>query len=283
LLFSSQNAEEAQLNSPQFPGFSRFNALKIGCLLAAVTVAALYVPVAFSQAAPAATTVTKPKAPAKAHAPTSAPDAALSAAPVKSFGNKNAPITMEVYSDYQCPSCRNFFEQTLRPLLGPDGYVAAGKVYLIHRDFPLPMHPYSHQAARWANAAGKIGKFQDVDAALFDNQIAWSTDGNIEKFVAASLSPAEFKRVQHLMAGCEGPAATTAPGVKPASLNTGGQAGDGCALDVYINSDQELGKAVPVQATPTFVVFYKGQKYPASSGIVTYPILKQFFDSLLSQ
>jgi hypothetical protein len=54
-------------------------------------------------------------------------------------------------------------------------------------------------------------------------------------------------------------------------------------LDTYISSDQELGKAVPVQATPTFVIFYKGQKYPASSGFVTYPILKQFFDSLLSQ
>jgi len=57
--------------------------------------------------------------------------------------------------------------------------VAAGKVYFIHRDFPLPMHPYSHQAARWSNAAAKIGKFQEVDAALFDNQAAWSADGNI--------------------------------------------------------------------------------------------------------
>jgi protein-disulfide isomerase len=192
------------------------------------------------------------------------PDSAASALPVKTFGNKTAPITMEVFSDYQCPSCGSFFEQTIRPLLGPDGYVAAGKVYLVHRDFPLPMHAYSHQAARWANAAAKIGKFQDIDAALFDNQAAWGADGNIEKFVAGALSPTDFKRVQKLMTGCE-----------PTSTS--------CPLDAYIVSDQELGKSVPVQATPTFVIFYKGQKYPASSGIVTYPILKQFFDSLLSQ
>ena len=44
-----------------------------------------------------------------------------------------------------------------------------------------------------------------------------------------------------------------------------------------------LGYQVPVKATPTFIVRYKGQSYPASSGIVSWPILKQFFDSLLTQ
>jgi hypothetical protein len=121
-------------------------------------------------------------------------DSDASAAPVKSLGNSAAPITMEVFSDYQCPSCGNFFESSLKFMI--TDYVAAGKVYFVHRDFPLPMHPYSHQAARWSNAAAKIGKFQEVDAALFDNQAAWSVDGNIEKFVVAALKPADFKRVQ---------------------------------------------------------------------------------------
>jgi protein-disulfide isomerase len=266
------------------PSFSHANILRMGALLLFAGVAALHVPVVLSQTTAAPATA-KPKTATKSHA-AAASDTAVSATPVKTFGNKTAPITMEVFSDYQCPSCRTFFEQTLRPLLGPspDGYVADGKVYLVHRDFPLPMHPYSHQAARWANAAGKIGRFQDVDAALFDNQSAWGADGNIEKFVSAALSPADFKRVQKLMAGCEAPT-STAGTLKPASLKAGAdpQTTQGCSLDAYIASDQELGKAVPVQATPTFVIFYKGQKYPASSGFVTYPILKQFFDSLLSQ
>jgi protein-disulfide isomerase len=214
-------------------------------------------------AAPAATPAKASTKPA-AKKTTATTDAAASALPVKSIGNKAAPITMEVFSDYKCPACGSFFEQTLRPMLGPDGYVAAGKVYFVHRDFPLPMHAYSHQAARWVNAAAKIGKFQDVDAVLFDNQAAWGADGNIEKYIAQALSPTDLKRVQKLMTGCE-----------PTSTS--------CSLDAYISSDQELGKSVPVQSTPTFVVFYKGQKYPASSGVVTYPILKQFFDSLLSQ
>ena len=205
-------------------------------------------------------------------------DSDAAAAPVKSLGNRAAPITMEVFSDYQCPSCGNFYESSLKYMI--TDYVAAGKVYFIHRDFPLPMHPYSHQAARWSNAAAKIGKFQEVDAALFDNQAAWSVDGNIEKFVAAALKPADFKRVQKLMAGCESNATT---GVKPASLSGSGQTEEACSLDKYIEQDQELAKQVPVTQTPTSVITYKGQRYPAMPGFVTWPILKSFLDSLLAQ
>lgn len=35
-------------------------------------------------------------------------------APVKAYGSKNAPITVEVFSDYLCPHCREFYEDTLR-------------------------------------------------------------------------------------------------------------------------------------------------------------------------
>ena len=57
------------------------------------------------------------------------------------MGSKNAPITMEVFEDFQCPACRNFYETTLKQVI--DNYVNTGKVYLIHRDFPLEMHPYA--------------------------------------------------------------------------------------------------------------------------------------------
>ena len=200
------------------------------------------------------------------------------ATPAKSLGNRTAPITMEVFSDYQCPSCGNFYESSLKYMI--TDYVAAGKVYFVHRDFPLPMHPYSHQAARWSNAAAKIGKFQEVDAALFDNQAAWSVDGNIEKFVAAALKPADFRRVQRLMVGCE---SNTGAAVKPASAPGKGQTEQSCALDKYIEQDQELAKSVPVNQTPTSVITYKGQRYPAMPGFVTWPILKSFLDSLLAQ
>ena len=110
-----------------------------------------------------------------------------SGTPTKTIGNKSAPITMELFSDYQCPSCGGFFKNTLRPMINT--YVAEGKVFLVHHDYPLQMHAYSGQAARWANAAAKIGRFQEVDAALYDSQAKWPVDGDIGKFVAGAISP----------------------------------------------------------------------------------------------
>ncbi len=187
-------------------------------------------------------------------------------APVKTYGSKSAPITLEVFGDYQCPSCGGFYEYTLRPMISD--YVAAGKVYILHRDFPLTMHKYGYQAARWANAAASIGKFSEAEAALYDNQNAWGESGNIEKYMAAALSAGDLRRVQKLMAGCE-------MGVAPASHS--------CPFDAYIEQDKALGKQVPVEATPTFRIFYKGQKFPAGQGVVSWTVLKQFFDQLLTQ
>ncbi|HXA79507.1 MAG TPA: thioredoxin domain-containing protein [Candidatus Acidoferrales bacterium] len=230
--------------------------------------------------AQSATTPAKPAASATAHAHKTAatkPVASLGA-PVKAYGASSAPITMEVFSDYECPSCRNLFETTLRPMIAD--YVAAGKVYLVHRDFPLPMHKYGYQAARWLNASARVGQFQEVEAALYDNQNAWAQDGSIEKYVSGAMSAADFKRVQSQMQGCEMPGTAS---VKPARLALGGQTGDTCSLDTYIDQDRALGNKIPVQATPTYVISYKGNHLPAGSGSVSWPILKQFFDSLLSQ
>ncbi len=227
-----------------------------------------------------ASTPAKPAASATAHThKTSAtkPVASLGA-PVKAYGTSSAPITMEVFSDYECPSCRNLFETTLRPMIAD--YVAAGKVYLVHRDFPLPMHKYGYEAARWLNASARVGQFQEVEATLYDNQNAWAADGNIEKYVSGAMSAADFKRVQSQMRGCEMPGTAS---VKPARLALGAQTGDTCSLDTYIDQDRALGNKIPVQATPTYVISYKGNRLPAGSGSVSWPILKQFFDSLLSQ
>jgi len=205
-------------------------------------------------------------------------DAASSVTPVKTYGLKTAPITIEVFSDYECPACGNFYRTTLRTLINE--YVPAGKVYLVHRDFPLPMHPYSYQAARWANAAAKIGRFPDVEGALFDNQATWSVDGNIQKIVAAALSKRDFVRLQKLMAGCEPP---SPPSVKPASATTRQTPNQGCAVDTFINQDVALGKQIPVSQTPTFVIYNKGQKISTVPGQISWDILRKFIDSLLAQ
>ena len=200
---------------------------------------------------------------------------AASGAPTKTIGNKNAPITLELFSDYQCPSCGGFFENTLRPMINT--YVAEGKVFLVHHDYPLQMHTYSGQAARWANAAAKIGRFQEVDAALYDSQAKWPVDGDIGKIVAGAIGATDFKRVQAIMKSC------TAPGPQAMVNNIAPQADHACPVDEYIVQDIVLGYQLPVPATPTFVIHYKGQTYPPTPAAVSWPILKQFFDSLLSQ
>jgi len=192
--------------------------------------------------------------------------------PNKAVGFPSAPIVMEVFSDYMCPQCRNFYMNSLRAMM--NDYVPAGKVYLIHRDFPLPIaeHKYNWDAARWGTAAARIGRFEEVDRALYENELAWGADGNIQKFVAAALSPADLKRVQKLVAPC---LSQTPPELRPAA-----PAGTSCSLDVFINQDIALGKQVPVQATPTYVITNRGNRLPPGSGFVSWPLMKQFLDSL---
>ncbi|HTZ72616.1 MAG TPA: thioredoxin domain-containing protein [Candidatus Aquilonibacter sp.] len=199
------------------------------------------------------------------------------AAPVKTYGMKSAPITVVAFTDYQCPGCRALYEEALKPMIAD--YVASGKVYLIHHDFPLAMHQYSGQAARWANASAMVGDFGPAEAALFDNQPSWAENGDISKYVQQALPPADFRRVEAIMKDCTTPAPqATTPDVDPL-----GKSGHGCPVDAYIAPDIKMGFGVPVNYTPTYIIYYEGQKIASSSDIVSWPILKQFFDSLLNR
>ena len=279
------------MSRPKRPfSWTHSTAFRAGILLATLALGALGVakgPVSRAEAGAVAATVPDPvlaafgdpgKAEPQAQKPTHATSIQTLNEPDKGIGAKNAPITFEVFSDYECPSCANLYEHTLREMIRD--YVASGKVYLLHRDFPLPGHKYSLDAARWANAAARIGKFQEVDAALYDNQKAWAADGSVEKYVAGALSAADFKRVQKQVDGC---LTQTVASVKPASINSRPQAAHNCAVDTYIEQDRALGQQVPVQATPTYVIYYKGQRMAPTSGFVSWPILKQFFDSLMTK
>jgi protein-disulfide isomerase len=174
--------------------------------------------------------------------------------PHKAFGSKNAPVVMEVFSDFQCPACKTLFMTTNRQLM--DNYVTTGKVYLIHRDFPLPMHAYSRVAARYARAAAELGKIEVVERALFENQEKWEQSGDVDGILAAVLSPADMTKVRSLVKGG--------------------------TLEPLIDKDFALGQMYRVSQTPTSVFHSKGQTYPYS-GAMNYEILHQFLDQLLSQ
>ena len=185
-------------------------------------------------------------------APPSSPD--LSAR--KSLGMPKAPITIEVFADFQCPTCRTFFMTTTQQLI-PD-YVSTGKVYLVHYDFPLSMHSNSRQAARWANAAALAGKFEAAERALYEKQDTWAPTGQIEQVLAGVLSPADMKKVRELATA------------------------QSSQIDAAIQKDLALGNARNVNGTPTIFVLHRGERTLLPQGGVNYPLLKQYLDYLLA-
>ncbi len=112
-------------------------------------------------------------------------------------GSHNAPVTIEVFSDYQCPQCRVFYLDAARQLM--QTYIPSGKVYYVHRDFPLSMHSHSREAARWASAAAIAGVFQSTEETLYSKQDQWGATGKIEDVLAALrfLRPDMWKKVAH--------------------------------------------------------------------------------------
>ena len=176
---------------------------------------------------------------------------------VKALGSKSAPITMEVFEDFQCPACRNFYESSLKMVI--DNYVNTGKVYLIHRDFPLDIHPYSHQAAQLANAAARLGQFETMERALFDNQEKWSANGKIDEAIASNVPAPQLKKIRDY---------------ESAHMDD---------IKSSIERDHAMGVQRNVNQTPTIYVTSHGKTEALPGGGVAYSLLKQYLDYLLRQ
>ncbi len=171
----------------------------------------------------------------------------------KSLGNKNAPVVIEDFADFQCPVCKILFEATTEQVI--KNYVYTGKVYWIHHDYPLTMHAHSREAARWANAAAAIGKFEQVETVLYSQQEIWGASGNIEKTLSSVLTAAEMKRCGALL--------------------------NDPAIEQSIQNDINLGTQRGVNSTPCLFVTHNSTISPLPPGAVQYSLLKQYIDYLL--
>lgn len=67
------------------------------------------------------------------------------------LGNKNAPLTLIEFSDFECPFCKRSFDQLLPEL--KKNYIDTGKLKLVYRDFPLSFHANAHKEAEAAGCA----------------------------------------------------------------------------------------------------------------------------------
>jgi len=86
-------------------------------------------------------------------APTGPVKVASADAPV--LGNKNAPVTLIEFSDYECPFCKRSFDQLLPEL--KKNYINSGKLKLVYRNLPLPFHQNAHKEAEAALCAWDQG------------------------------------------------------------------------------------------------------------------------------
>jgi protein-disulfide isomerase len=166
-------------------------------------------------------------------------------------GSLNSPIKLEVFSDFQCPSCREFYLETIRRVLNE--YSSKNQVCVIYHEFPLNAHRYSRAAAGYVTAAARMGrpKLLSVMEALFIDQAQWSQNGNLDATLSKVLSPEEFKQLKKL--------------ARDSSINAS------------INSELQLGAMKKVESTPTMFITQNGKEEKVT-GKVIYPVMKQFLD-----
>jgi protein-disulfide isomerase len=84
-------------------------------------------------------------------------------------GDKDAPVTIVEFSDYECPFCARFYSQAYQDII--KNYIDAGKVKLVFRDFPLGFHQNAQKAAEAAECAGEQDKYYDMHDKLFENGV----------------------------------------------------------------------------------------------------------------
>jgi protein-disulfide isomerase len=86
-------------------------------------------------------------------------------------GSPAAPVWVIEVSDFQCPFCKQWHDETYAVLR--DEFVRAGKVRLAYVNFPLAQHQYAWPAAEAAMCAGAQDKFWEMHDALFNTQSKW--------------------------------------------------------------------------------------------------------------
>ena len=156
------------------------------------------------------------------------------AQPAHVQGPAKAAVTLEEFGDFQCPPCA-----TVALVLREVEKEYGSKLRVIFRNFPLEMHNHAAEAARVAEAAGLQGKFWEMHEILYRSQTAWSKGADpksafVSYATGLGLDLARFEK----------------------DLESD-------AVKRRVQADQERGKSLGVNSTPTF--FLNGRALPPSS------------------
>jgi predicted DsbA family dithiol-disulfide isomerase len=145
-----------------------------------------------------------------------------------SKGAPDAPVVIVEWADFECPFCG-----AVKPVLDNKLEKYAGKVRVVFKHFPLPMHQNAEKAARSAVAAQRQNKFWEMHGELFANQQALDP-GNVERMAQKiGLNLEQFKKDR-----------------------------DSEATADIVARDRKQGEALDIQGTPS--IFINGRLFPSS-------------------
>jgi Na+:H+ antiporter, NhaA family len=89
------------------------------------------------------------------------------------YGREDAAVVLVEYSDFQCPYCKKYSDETRRQILERYG----DRVRMIFKHYPLEqIHPQAMTAAIAAQCARREGKFWDAHDRFFSQPNALSLD-----------------------------------------------------------------------------------------------------------
>lgn len=138
-----------------------------------------------------------------------------------SFGPADAPITIVEFSDFQCPFCRRFHDDTYQALL--DAY--PNQIRFVYRNLPLTsIHPDAMPSAVASLCANDQNAYWDYHEKLFSSE-ALDEATFIEYATDLSLNVDEFT----------------------ACLSSGKH-------DEFIQQDMDFALGLGIQSTPTFFI-----------------------------
>ncbi len=91
----------------------------------------------------------------------------------RSKGSPTAPVTVYEMSDFQCPYCKRFAEETFPEI--ERSYIRPGKVRWVFINFPLTsVHQHAAAAGELALCAAKQKGFWRMHDLLFQHQETWA-------------------------------------------------------------------------------------------------------------
>lgn len=171
------------------------------------------------------------------------------------LGEKDAPVTLVEFTDYQCPFCVRHYTDTYGQI--KKEYIDTGKVKYVVRDFPLSFHPHAQKTAEATECADDQGKFWDMHDKIFETQATWNNSTDIVptlKQYAADLK------------------------LNTSTFNT---CLDSSKYKDEVAKDLADGSASGVNGTPGFWVLGPDGKTAQISGAVPFANFKQAIDPML--